>query len=278
MKLDSTARPPLLGVAVTLSLATLVTERAHAQFEVESPEVEAGAIELQVNSAYLWGYDDEEITEGSDEEVEIGEELNREADEAEQQETGFEVSIGYGVTDFWQPSLTFELEGERDQSTELTHVGIENIISLVPEDSSGWGLGVFFAYEAPVASDAAHALEFGPIVRLTANRLVTTVNPFFEDQFGDDAEAGVGFEYAWQTLWAGHDKLAVGFEAFGEIEDIGGDTPSLSEQQHRLGPVIRYQPEWNESELNVDLGFLFGLTEATSDYAFKLNVEYEFDI
>ena len=63
-------------------------------------------------------------------------------------------------------------------------------------------------------------------------------NPFLERQIREDREPGFAFVYGLQTTWqvdkgdkdAGPVKdIKVGFEAFGEIPDIGSPPP-MSEQ------------------------------------------------
>jgi hypothetical protein len=66
------------------------------------------------------------------------------------------------------------------------------------------------------------------------------------------------------------------FEAYGEIEQIADDVPSLSKQEHRIGPVALFETELGDwGELGIELGFPFGLTDETPDNTFKFNVEFE---
>ena len=49
----------------------------------------------------------------------------------------------------------------------------------------------------------------------------------------------------------------------------------LSEQQHRIGPVV-YFPGTAEESYEIGLGVLVGLTDETADYTFKWNLSVGF--
>ena len=54
------------------------------------------------------------------------------------------------------------------------------------------------------------------------------------------------------------------------------DPPSADDQEHRIGPVALFEAEIGDwGEIGIELGFLFGLTDATPDNTFKFNLEYE---
>jgi hypothetical protein len=135
---------------------------------------------------------------------------------------------------------------------------------------------VLVAYEMSPRDDV-QAVEFGPLVELPLGRLTNTANAIFERSFGEDRESPtVGFEYAWQSVVDIAGGFGAGFEAFGEIEKIANDPPSADDQEHRIGPVALFEAELGEwGEIGIEVGFLFGLTNATPDNTFKCNLEYE---
>lgn len=125
----------------------------------------------------------------------------------------------------------------------------------------------------------------------------TTLNAFFVGQVGDDPTIdSLEFQYNWQFKHELSHRIALGVEAFGEIDDLS-HPGSFSDQLHRAGPVIyldlgkdakdaeverrqsgESEPEHNSEapKLNIAAGVLFGLSEATSDVTFKLDAEFEF--
>ena len=96
----------------------------------------------------------------------------------------------------------------------------------------------------------------------------------FEQEFGSDRESGAtSFEYAWQTLYKFIPGWKGGFEAFGEIEQFATDPPRLSDQDHRIGPVVYFEKTLDPFEITIGGGFLFGLTDATPDDTIKFSLE-----
>ena len=145
--------------------------------------------------------------------------------------------------------------------------------------------------------DAPDEILFGPLARYAVGRNSTTLNTFFVGQVGDDPTIdGLEFQYNWQFKHELSHRIALGVEAFGDIEDLS-HPGSFSDQLHRAGPVIyldfgedakstdvgrrqsgESEPEQNSEapKLNMAAGVLFGLTNATSDVTFKLDAELEF--
>ena len=236
----------------------------------------AGRVELEALGSVQSGFTDEEEDEADeddddDDDGDVGEE-----DEDENQRQGYEFSVGYGVTDFWKPELALALEQRKGRDLKADAIEFENTFQVLPTDAYYVNAGLLVAFEASLRDDV-QAVEVGPLLQLPIGRLTNTANAIFEQPFGDDREtATVGFEYGWQSVFDVAGGLGLGFEAFGEIEKIANDPPSLSEQEHRIGPVALFEAELGEwGEIGIELGFLFGLTDETPDNTFKFNLEYE---
>ena len=56
-----------------------------------------------------------------------------------------------------------------------------------------------------------------------------------------------------------------------------GDLSGLSKQEHRIGPAVFGQVKLsNTTKFKYDTALTVGLTDATPDYTWRFNVEYEF--
>jgi len=246
--------------SVVLSAAVLagafVLPVAAQPFEVVEPEVEKGEFEIEVNGAVQTG-----LPEGDDDEEAV--------------RHAHELAVGYGLTDFLKIEAGVTLEKEVGEDLQATNFEVEATLELLEQEESGFGLGFFAAIEPRIDDEATDEFEFGPIFAFALGGVQNTANTFFEKSFGKNREEGWGFAYAWQSKVELEEGLGIGIEAFGEVEDIGEDPP-VSEQEHRLGPVVYYDMEVGEDrEIGIAFGVLFGLTEATPDVAFKWNVELE---
>jgi hypothetical protein len=165
---------------------------------------------------------------------------------------------------------------------------------LIKPQGDGFAFAFRTIYEA--VTDAPDEILFGPLARCAVGRNSTTLNTFFVGQVGDETtKDGLELQYNWQFKHEVSHRLALGVEAFGQIEDLA-HPGSFNDQLHRAGPVIYFNfgeeegsaTERHESdegereqksegpELKMAAGVLFGLSDATSDITFKLDAELAF--
>ncbi|MFM9941741.1 MAG: hypothetical protein ACKVP7_19830 [Hyphomicrobiaceae bacterium] len=242
----------VLGVAV----AACVPGSASAQtFDVKPLEVKKGELELSSeNSLHV------HVPHA------LGSDINRMSNDH---------GLHYGVTDWWKIAGIFKFEKPEQDEYRFSKVAMENVIILKALDEKAQrdlGLGWFTSIEASVHRDTTNAVQYGPIVTLKADKLSFTANPFFEKTFGRNHIEGTAFVYGLQAKYDIREGFALGIEAFGVIENLG-NTPPWEEQEHRIGPVLFTEFELaKDVKIAPDFGVLFGLTKATPDVAFKLNV------
>ena len=184
-----------------------------------------------------------------------------------------ELSIGYGVTDWWEPQLQLSLQQVKHEDLEVNTIGLENTFQLLPTNIyfANLGLDPRVRGLGPGSDPQLRVRPPGPgMDRAFSN----TANILFEQQYGSDRDsASTSFEYAWQTLYKAPHGVKVGFEAYGEIEKFATDSPRLSDQDHRIGPVAYFETNLDPFELSIGAGFLFGLTDATPDDTIKFDIE-----
>lgn len=149
------------------------------------------------------------------------------------------MGVGYGFTDFWKAELGLGFQKPVDDGLEATAIEFENTFQLGTIDrwNATFGLLATVALGAGGA-DEPNAFEFGPLIQFGDEKTGTMIlNGIFEKTFGDNREEGVGFEYAAQLRYAVAEKIGLGAEAFGEIEDIG-NAPSFDDTELRVGPML----------------------------------------
>ncbi len=244
------------GLATVAVVGSALTARpAQAdEFEIKSPLVDEGEFEFEEHGNVQWGFP-----------------KDVEEDDAVRQ--FHELSLGYGVTDWWEPQLQLSLQQLKHDDLKVETIGVENTFQLLPTNAYFANLGLDLGYESSVQQEI-QSLEFGPLVQSLIGPFNNTVNLLFEQQYGSDRDsASMSFNYAWQTLYKVTHGVKVGFEAFGEIDSFANDPPKLSEQDHRIGPVSYYETDLGPFELSIGGGFLFGLTDATPDNTVKFDVE-----
>lgn len=281
-----------------LALAVLQADPAAAQFEIKSPKVEKGELEVENHSSFQSGLPKEEGEAEDATVAKAGDDEEEEEDE-KQIRHGHEISVGYGFTDFWKAELGFTVQKPEGYNLEATALEFENTLELTTFASGHATLGFFAAISLGLESDEPDALEFGPLVEFGNDERSLILNAIFEKTFGENREEGLGLEYATQVKFAAWGKISLGAEAFGEIENID-DVPSFDETELRVGPVIFFSSESGdekaengkgnddddedkglkrgeeEPEVSAAVGVLFGATDATPDWTLKWDVEIGF--
>jgi hypothetical protein len=109
---------------LAVALMALAARPAQAdEFEIKSPLVEQGELEFETHSNVQWGFPEGDEDEGGGGENE---------DEARQ---FHELSIGYGVTDWWEPELELTLQQLKHDHLKVDTIGLENTFQLLPTNT-----------------------------------------------------------------------------------------------------------------------------------------------
>ena len=281
---------PGLAVAMTALSAfcglIVGTAPVFAEFEIQEAGIEKGEVEIEYRGAYHWGLPSEGGG-GGILDTEVGDE-EEEDDEEVPLRQSHDLEIEMGITEWWMLSTTLISAVPKGSNWHAEAVELETQFEFVERHGSGLGLAFAVGYGWATQADTANELEFGPIVEWAAGKFLFTANPFFSKQMGEFAETdGLGFEYGWRAEYDFVKRWGVGVEMFGEIEDLA-HAGSFNDQEHSIGPTLFYKPlgdedeevgdvaedeedgpEPAETELSLNVGVQFGLTDATSDAALK---------
>ncbi|HYH70725.1 MAG TPA: hypothetical protein VEX16_05425 [Methyloceanibacter sp.] len=249
---------------------------AHAEFEIPGVDAERGAVEIEYRGASHWGLPKQGEDADEDEEV-----LLRQS---------HEVEFQLGITDFLMLRVTPNVEEPDGESMELVSLGVEAQFVLKPRDDGRFGLAFMLGY-GPTSNfvdvDEPDEFEFGPVMELASERWLLTANPRLVEQLGEFADQeGLGFEYATQLKYQFAARWAVAALMFGEIESLAHAGP-FEAQSHVLGPGLYFSngaeeggeaddEGVRETEWQVGVGVLFGLTDATADAALRVTASVEY--
>ena len=251
---DAASKAPQMALALALAvgLSGLGAREARAGFKVYSPYVEPGEWELEFRG-------------------------NRsvDGDPAKDDGRSFLYEIGYSPLTRWHTAVFLEAEGEPGGPNDLTEIAWENIIQLTEPGQYWLDLGAYVEYAKGLNQSGDHKLEWKILLEKDFGKIVTTVNPAFEQAFSDGPTDGVEFGYAWGTYYRLNPLFEPGFEAFGELGEVA-DLKDGDEQEHFIGPVARGTCQLGGSQkLKYNVGYLVGLTDDSPDGAAKFELEYE---
>lgn len=204
-----------------------------------------------------------------------------------------EIALGYSITDWWKTELAIEIENDAGETAELEAFEFENTL-LLPFLSSGghshddkkkgkkdeneleFVLGIYTALE--ILNDGGlneGAVEVGPIAEIGYGPINVVGNFFFEIPLEDGVDTGI--EYALAVSTPINDQFAVGFEAFGEVEEAFGDSPELGDTEHSIGPAVYGNFDIGRDRfLEPRVAALFGVTDESPDAVISVNLELKF--
>lgn len=208
---------------------------------------------------------------------------------------GLELSFGVGVTDRWATEFGIEFEGESGEGFELDGFEWENRIGLIVDEDAPVALSLLAGIERPHDHDEGWSATFGLLSEFRIGRTLLNANLLIERSWGQDdgaeeggedaadgpeedseAEGGTTLGYQWQWMYRQSYRIYYGLHGMGELGQWD-DWEASDEQEHQIGPVIFGRVKLdNGRRLNYDIGILFGLTEATADYALRTKLEYAF--
>jgi len=248
----------LLVIAVATCLAAF-PKPAAAQFHVAQPEVVKGQGEVADHGAFYAG-----------------------PGTVEKLDQGHELELYYGLTDRLAFISVGLLQQKIGENLEATTYEIGGQYQLVKPDGEGFAFAIRSLYQLSLQDGSPDQLLLGPIAKLAGRNAGFTLDTFFvHDLNSSDVTA---LETKWQVKRRLGDRMSFGAEGYGKIADLS-EPGSFEDQEHRVGPVIYLKlGPWSGQEFRdvagvgeekiwgVSFGALFGLTEATSDVAFKFNL------
>jgi len=182
------------------------------------------------------------------------------------------LSLGYGVTRRWFTEVYGAWKREPGSDMAFDAVEWENLIQIFPQGAHWLDLGFRTEVEIP-AHEQQVEFAVGPILEKQIGPTVHTLNLTFEKAVGPERNPGWTFEYGWGSRWRVSPYFEPGFQAFGEVEEIGHG----GEREYRLGPVVMGALPLGSraGKLHYEAGWLFGLTDTSSDGTFRFLIEYE---
>ncbi|MBS0241718.1 MAG: hypothetical protein JSS20_06030 [Proteobacteria bacterium] len=268
-----------VGLAMALTAASLianVTLAAAQTYHIKEADFEAGR----------WGFES------------INAAQNGFSSSADRIRTGHEIGLGYGITSGWQLKGLVSFNTPDGETTRLQRAIMENVFVLraLPEKKDGVGIAWFHAVEGALDARETNVTLFGPAITMRAGANELALNPFVEKSFGQNHTDGVDFVYGWQARHELSKAVVIGFEGYGRVADVASG-PSLAIQEHRIGPLLILRSVFGEAQAmgpsrlggfgiaphtsspattELELGVLFGLTEATPDATVKANLHVNF--
>jgi len=192
----------------------------------------------------------------------------------------YTLEYGFGPLPNWFVEVGHELAAPSGENILYDATEIESYLQLTPTGKYFGDLAMFAEYEHPLQRGDPKSFTFGPLAQTEFGEIagigaLHTVNLLFKRTVGNNRTDATEFDPAWQSRFLVNPLLQPGFEYYGRINQIV-NPGKAADQQHRMGPVIvglqNFAPY---GKLKYEVGYLFGLTQATPRGTVRWRLEYE---
>lgn len=187
---------------------------------------------------------------------------------------------GFGPLPGWFVELGTEFQAPNGENIIYDATEVESYLQLTPTGKYWGDLALFVEYEQPVHRGDAKSFTFGPLAQTEFGEIagidaLHTLNLLFTKTVGNDRTDTTPLFIAWQSRFLVHPLIQPGVEYYGLVDDVVSPG-KLADQQHRLGPALvgasNFAPY---GKLKYEVGYLFGLTQATARGTVRWRLEYE---
>src|SRR5262245_45262669 len=247
---------PLLLLLLLIGFGTSST--AHAQLKVRSPIVDYREIEIEPFS---------DIT------------LDKPKSGLSNNQR-YTIEYGFGPLPNWFVEVGHELQAPNGENITYDATELESYLQLTPTGKYFGDLAMFAEYEHPLHQGDAKSFLFGPLAQTEFGEIagigaLHTLNLLFRRTVGNDRTDATALNTAWQSRLLVNPLFQPGFEYYGLIDEIM-NPGKAADQQHRIGPVVvgvnNFAPY---GKLKYEVGYLFGLTQATPRGTVRWRIEFE---
>ncbi|MBI4005505.1 MAG: hypothetical protein HY356_02450 [Gammaproteobacteria bacterium] len=180
--------------------------------------------------------------------------------------------LEYGVTEWWKTAIVARLDEPSAGTLRYDSTAWENIFQLTGQGKYWLDTGWYLEYKLADEDGAPDKLETKLLLEKPVYGFLNTLNLTIEQELGSEGDEDLEFEYAWRTRKKITSEIKLGFEAFGKLGELR-DLKSPEDQEHRIGPVFYHEFRIGGIEIEYNLAWLFGLTDASPDNTFRWQIE-----
>ncbi|AYH46102.1 hypothetical protein [Azoarcus sp. DN11] len=197
-------------------------------------------------------------------------------DHGKEQNTGVIVGYGQGVTPWWFTEVNVGFEREPGHALKYEAFEWENVFQLTEPGKYPIDVGVLTEIERPRNHAEGWELKLGLLTQKDFGKVQVNFNVLTERHFDAAEKSVTELGYQWQVKYRLVPAFEYGLQGMGEVGKLD-KWDSWHEQKHKVGPAIFGKlPLGGHQALKYDVGFLFGMTDATPDHTLRTKLEYEF--
>lgn len=181
----------------------------------------------------------------------------------------------FSWTNFWQSEIEFHLSDKSGTPFDFEKLELQNQVQIY--DSQNYAAALYFSYNFLSEGVKADEIEYKFLSEYENDYFKFLTNFIFEKQVGKTAEKSTEFSLTNYILFSNHIihniKIGViGFSEFGYLTNFS----TYHNQEHLYGIQFEKDISIYESDFELVIGLLKGLTSASAESVFIWNLELEF--
>ena len=181
----------------------------------------------------------------------------------------------YSWTSYWQSELEFHVSDKEDTSLNWEKTEFQNQLQIF--DYENFAGAFYFSYNFVSEGKKADELEYKYLNEFKNENYKLTSNFIFEKEIGYLAEGSTKFEISnrfmiLNPIDMNFDFGLVGFSDLGYLTDIN----TFHNQEHLYGFQFDKEYKINGFKYEISIGYLHGLTDASTNHMILWNTEFEF--
>ncbi len=233
--------------ALSLLAALVTSGPAFAVDSVSSPNVEKRKFTLE----YRGGYDTDD-------------------NPSKDRKQPNKLVMNYGLTDRLRPEIKAVIDNDPNDAPDLTAIELGLRYQFLKKDEAWLAAAIDGTYTAATKDGDPDTFEAKFLLAKDFGDLATLANIGAETELGGDSESGLALKFAWKSSYKINPHFAPGFEYYADTGNLRHD-PGFDEQGHKIGPTVSGEIV---DGLKYDVGYLWGLSDSTTDGRAKFILSY----
>ena len=253
--MPTTAHHHPLRQLATITVFTLLCTGMQSSFafgldEVYSPNAEYGEMSLEVSNARSVD--------------------NNPAKNAAQ--VG-EITLEAGLTPRTVLAVSGEYSADPGNAMQLDARQIEGRYQFFEPGEQWMDVGALMSYSSSTQTGSPDTLEVKLLLQKDVGKFTHTANIGFSQNVGTFPQLTdqPDYTFIWSTRYRSSEYFQPGFEIQSDLGS-GSQVGYFSQQEHYMGPSLQGKLF---GHLNYQVAYLFGVSDAAAQQAFRLNLEYE---
>jgi len=181
----------------------------------------------------------------------------------------------YSWTNFWQSEIEFHISDKSETPLDWEKTELQNQFQIF--DYSNFAAAIYFSYNFVSEQQEADEIEYKYLNEFSNDYLSFVSNFIFEKQVGKSASGSTNFEISNKLMFKDIylENLDVGFIGFSDFGRLS-KFEVLDLQKHLYGFQFDVELDLLDLEYELSLGYLYGLTDASTNHMLLWNMELEF--